>query len=177
MDVTPAVSKVGFGATITALVVDPDGNVVDRREGHNLMTAVGLTAIAQALMWSGVEDVADSIGVTGPLYLAPVWGAVGTGSTTPVSTLTALVAETTRAAVTSAGYSGAVGAGSASTTFLFFIPGPITSWALTEAGLFASAASTPGSGTLLDYFQFSPTLNVVAPNSLVLQATFAVAEA
>lgn len=163
--------ELSIGVRFTARLLDRHGQPISERRGHNMMMANGLTAIAESLMWSGVEDVADSAGISGPIYLAPLWGAIGSGTQTPVQTLTALRTETTRAQVSSAAYSAASGSGSASVTYLFYYPGPSTAWTITEAGLFSSASATAGSGTMLDYWQFSPSLVVQTPNSLVLQAT------
>lgn len=163
-----------IGAVFTATILGPDGAPKASRRGHNTMCAAGLTALAQTIMWSGAEDVAANEGITGPLFLAPLWGAVGSGTQTPAATLTALAAELDRGTVSSAGFGAASGTGSASTSFVFYFPGPATAWTVTEAGLFASGSSAPGSGSMVDYWQFSPSLSVQSPDSLVLQATFTI---
>lgn len=166
------VNTLTLGARMTLTMVGPGGVTLDVRTGHNMMTTLGKTAVARALMWAGAEDVTDVTGVLGPIYLAPLWGAVG-GSTQAASpALTHLASELSRATVSSTGYTAASGSGSAAASFLFFMPGPATTWSITESALFSSAAAGAGTGTMLNYWTFGAPIVVTAPNSLVLQTDF-----
>jgi hypothetical protein len=160
----------------TAAVLNPPAAVVvDRREGDNVMCAVGLTTIAAAMVWSGIQDQAANLGVTTPTYLTPLYGAVGSGSGTPTVTDVQLFSELGRQVVTSGASTPATGTISAQTTWLFYFASPATNWTVTEAGVFANAFSSANSGSLLDHWAFSPSLTVTTANMLILQASFAIA--
>lgn len=155
-------------------VLRPDGSVRDRREGDNVMCTVGLTALAAALVWSGIEDQAANLGVTSPTYLTPLWGAVGSGTGTPAAADTQLFAELGRQTVGAGASAPATPSITAQTTWLFYFPSPATQWTVAEAGVFAGATSSSNSGTLLDHWSFSPTVTVPTTDTLLLQASFSV---
>jgi hypothetical protein len=150
-------------------VVKPDGTTRDRREGCNLVTTAGFGALASALVWSGIQDQAASLGVTAPTYLTPFWGAVGDGPGTPSEADTALFSELSRQTVGAGASSPATPSIAAQATWLFYFPPPVTEWTVTEAGAFANGTSTAGSGTLIDHWAFSPAVSVPASDSLLLQ--------
>lgn len=159
---------------LTLSVLRPDGTVRDRRAGDNIMCTDGLSALAAALVWSGIEDQAAALGVTSPTYLTPMYGAVGSGAGMVAATDTALFTELGRQQVGAGAYAPAAPGVSATVTWLFFFPQPPTTWTVTEAGVFANATSAAGNGTLLDHWAFSPTLTVPTTDTLLLEAAFSV---
>lgn len=159
---------------LTLTVVRPDGSIRDQRDGSNIMCTNGLTAIASALVWSGIQDQAANLGVTTPTYLTPLYGAVGAGTGTVAASDTALFTELARQTVSAGASSPATGSIKAQTTWLFYFPQPTSTWTVTEAGVFAGASSTAGSGTLIDHWAFSPALTVPTADTLILQASFSV---
>lgn len=152
-------------------VLRPDGTVRDRREGANVMCTNGFTALAAALVWSGIQDQAASLGVTSPTYLTPLYGAVGSGGGTPVKSDTQLFAELGRQTVGAGAASMATPSIAAEATWLFYFPQPGTTWTVTEAGLFANATSAANSGTMVDHWAFSPNVTVLTTDTLLLQVS------
>lgn len=153
----------------------PDNAIVDQRVGDNIMCTNGLTALAGAIVWSGIQDQAANIGVTAPTYLTPLYGAVGSGAGTPAISDTQLFSELGRQTVNAGASSPATPSINALATWLFYFSSPSVTWTVTEAGVFVNATATSNSGTLLDHWAFSPTLTVSTSNTLILQAAFSVA--
>lgn len=155
--------------TLTAL--HPDGSVADRREGDNVICTTGYSALAAALVWAGIEDQASNLGVLSPTYLTPLYGAVGSGAGTPVKSDTALFSELGRQPVSGGGATPASSTIAGQSTWLFYFPSPASTWGVTEAGLFAGATSTAGSGSMIDHWAFSPTLTVPNTQTLILEVS------
>lgn len=153
----------------------PDSAIVDQREGDNIVCTSGLTTLAGAIVWSGIQDQAANIGVTSPTYLTPLYGAVGSGSGTPAVSDTQLFSELARQTVNAGASSPATSSINALATWLFYFSSPTTTWTVTEAGVFVNATSTINTGTLFDHWAFSPTLTVTPTNTLILQTAFSVA--
>ncbi|WAL67153.1 hypothetical protein ORV05_05015 [Amycolatopsis cynarae] len=153
------------------LVLDEDNRVVDEREGDNVICTTGYTALAAALVWSGVQDQATNLGVTNPTYLAPLYGAVGSGAGTPAKADTALFSELGRQVVGAGAASPATASIAAQATWLFYFPSPTTTWTVTEAGLFAGATATAGSGSMIDHWAFTPSVTISTTNALILQVS------
>lgn len=153
----------------------PDSAIVDQRDGDNIMCTNGLSTLAGAIVWSGIQDQAASIGVTTPTYLTPLYGAVGSGSGTPAISDTQLFSELARQTVNAGASSPATPSINALATWLFYFSSPSTTWTVTEAGVFVNSSSTVNSGTMLDHWAFSPTLTVTPTNTLILQTAFSVA--
>lgn len=160
---------------LTITVFDEDGNVVDQREGDNVVCTNGLTVIAAALVWSGIQDIAADLGVTSGTYLTPLWGAIGTGSGTVAASDTALFSEFQRVQVGAGASVPATPALNAQTTWQFYFPSPLANTTITEAGVFALATSTAGAGTMMDHWAFSPTVSFTTANTLLLQVSFSLA--
>jgi hypothetical protein len=158
---------------LSLLVIRPDGSIRDRRDGDNIMCTAGFTALAAAMVWSGIQDQAANLGVTSPTFLTPLWGAVGSGAGSPAKADTALFTELGRQTVGAGASSPATPSVAAEATWLFYFPQPATTWTVTEAGLFAAGTATAGSGTLLDHWAFSPSVSVPATDTLILQVSFA----
>lgn len=175
MGLTRADGAVGLKGRLSLTVVRPDGSVRDRREGDNITCTAGLTAIAAALVWSGLQDQAANLGVTTATYLTPLWGAVGSGAGTVAASDTALFSELGRQTVGAGASTPATPTINAQCTWLFYFPSPATTWTVTEAGLFAGATSAAGSGTMLDHWAFSPSVSVPTSDTLILQASFSIA--
>lgn len=163
---------------LSLTVVRPDGRVRDRREGDNIMCTAGKTLIAQALVWSGIQDQAANLGVTTPSYLTPLWGAVGSGSGTVAASDTALFTELGRQTVGAGASSPATPTISAQTTWLFYFPSPPVTWTVTEAGVFAQGSSNPvaiaTAGYLMDHWAFGSPITVPTTDTLILQASFSI---
>lgn len=153
---------------LRAASIRPDGTVRDQREGSNVVCATGYSAIAAALSYSGVQDVASSLGVD-PAYLTPLYGAVGDGSGTASNGDTALWSELGRQQVSATAWSPATTSVAAVCTWLFYFGSPLTAWTVTEAGAFTGADSTAGSGSMLDHWAFSPSLSVPTTDTLILE--------
>jgi hypothetical protein len=150
----------------------PDGSVRDRREGLNVVCTAGYTALAAALVWSGIQDQADALGVTTPTYLTPLWGALGGGAGAPAKSDTALFSELGRQTIGAGASSPATSSIAAEATFLFYFPQPSVAWTVTEAGAFAAGTSTAGSGTLLNHWAFSPSVALPTTDTALLQIAF-----
>lgn len=170
---------IGINGHLTLTVLDAGGGVVDRREGDNKMCTNGLSAIAAALVWAGIQDQAANLGVTSATYLTPLYGAVGSGTGTVSASDTALFSELGRQTVGAGASSPATASINAQTTWLFYFPNPSSTWTVTEAGVFANgssnSSSTSTAGVLLDHWSFSSPLTVTTANTLILQASFSIA--
>lgn len=169
---------IGIHGRLSVTVVKPDGSIRDRREGDNVMCTAGLTALASALVWSGIQDRADTLGVTQPTYLTPLWGAVGNGSGAVAASDTLLFNELSRQQVGAGASSPATPTIPGEITWLFYFPSPVVPWTVTEAGVFANGSSNPATvdtaGTLIDHWAFSPSVSVPVTDTLILQATFSI---
>lgn len=176
---TTAQAALGIHGRLSLTVIKPDGTVRDHREGDNIMCTAGLSVLASALVWSGIQDHAANQGVTQPTYLTPLWGAVGSGSGTVAASDTLLFAELGRVIVGAGAASPATSTIPALLTWLFYFPSPATTWVVTEAGVFANGSSSDlnvqTAGTLLDHWAFSPSVTVPTTDTLILQATFTIA--
>lgn len=168
LELTPA-EGIPLRGRLSATVIRPDGTIRDRREGWNVVCTAGYTALAAALVWSGIQDQAANLGVTSPSFLTPLYGAVGSGSGTPANSDTALFSELGRQTVGAGASSPATPSVAAESTWLFYFPQPPTTWSITEAGAFANGTSTAGSGTLLDHWAFSPTITCPTTDTVLLQ--------
>jgi hypothetical protein len=156
---------------LTLIVLDADGNEVDRREGDNVICVTGYTALAASLVWSGIQDQAGNLGITTPTYLTPLYGAVGTGTGTVSHTDTQLFTEYERTTVGAGASTPASSTVSALCTWMFFFPNPPSTVVISEAGVFANATDAANSGDMVDHWAFSPTLTVPTTNSFVLQVS------
>lgn len=143
--------------------------VLDHREGDNVMCTSGYGALAAALVWSGLQDQAANLGLTSSTYLTPLYGAVGSGTGTPLKSDTALFTELGRQTVGAGASNPASASIAAYATWLFYFTSPATTWTVAEAGLFAGATSTTNSGTMIDHWSFSPTVTVPTTDSLLLE--------
>lgn len=169
---------IGINGRLSLTVVRPDGSIRDKREGDNTMCTSGLTVLASALVWSGIQDVAASQGVTQPTYLTPLWGAVGNGAGTPAASDVLMFNELSRQVVGAGASSPATSTLSSGITWLFYFPSPASTWTLTEAGVFANGSSNPATvataGVMIDHWAFSPSVSVPTTDTLILQATFSI---
>lgn len=84
----------------------------------------------------------------------------------------ALYAEQLRTVVTAATYTAATGV--ASWTWLFFFGTTGSNITITEAGVFVQAASTSGSGAMLDHLLISPSVTKLTSQTATLQITFTI---
>jgi hypothetical protein len=151
--------------------VRPDGTIRDWREGDNIVCTTGFTAIAAALVWSGLQDQAAALGVTSPTYLTPLYGAVGSGGGTPVKSDVQLFAELGRQTVGAGAASPATPSIASQATWMFYFPSPPSTWTVTEAGLFTNATSAANSGTMLDHWSFSVPVSVPTTDTFLLQVS------
>lgn len=165
--------RVGLRGHLKLQVLDDAGQVVDEREGDNVITTAGYTALAAAMAWSGVQDQAANLGLTSPTYLTPLFGAVGSGAGVPAKSDLALFSELGRQTVGGPAASPATPSVAAESAWLFYFPNPPVTWTVSEAGLFAQATSAAGNGILVDHWAFSPSVSVPTTNSLILQVSLA----
>lgn len=141
------------------LQVQPDeSTTVD-----NVMCVNGLGLLVQALNWSGVEDQNANMGSPfSTTYLAPLYGAVGTGNTAVVDTDTQLTAESTnspRTTVTAGATQNASHLNPSAVSWSFIFGLPVSgSTVVAEAGLFGQATSVANSGQIIDHALISPTV-------------------
>lgn len=179
IEVPKGTGLLGIHGHLSLTVLDDDKNVVDFREGDNIMCTAGLTVLASSLVWSGIQDQAAALGVTTPTYLTPLWGAVGSGAGTVAASDTLLFNELGRETVGAGASAPATPSINAQTTWLFYFPSPPTTWTVTEAGVFANGSSNPATvtsaGFLIDHWAFSPSVTVTTANTLILQASFTIA--
>ena len=150
-----------------------DGNNRTARwETDNTVCIAGLTDVAGALSYLGVQDIADEIG-TSPYVITPIYGALGTGDVTtnpPSVSDIQLVNEITRTTATASGFVPALGAnpGQAVWQFQFPINNSGADYVLTEAGVFTLAEDITINGDLLDHAAFNPLATLPAGQSLIL---------
>lgn len=147
----------------------------DRDSGDNVTTTAGLSAFASAMVWSGIQDQAAALGVTTPVFLTPLYGALGSGSGTASASDTQLFAELARTTVGAGAATPATPSIQALCDWLFFFPPPVTSWTVTEAGAFGLATSAANSGTMLDHYMLASAVTVSSPDSALLQVALSVA--
>lgn len=166
-----AANRGDFGA----LLDPPDSVVRDSRGGPNVTCTAGLTAFAAALNWSGVQDQAVALGYTTPVYLTPLYGALGNGTGTASASDTALFSEIARTTIGAGAPSPATSSISALCVWIFFFPPPATTWTVTEAGAFGLATSAAGSGTLLDHYVLPSPVVIQSPDAPILQIALSVA--
>lgn len=157
-----------------AMLAPPADAVHGHCEGPNITCTNGLSAFAAALVWSGIQDQAASLGVTTATYLTPLYGAVGSGTGTVAASDTALFAELGRVTVGAGAYTPAAPSVAALCTWLFYFPSPPSTWTVTEAGVFANATGTSGSGTLLDHYLLATPVPVSSPDTILLQVALSV---
>ena len=163
--IVAAEEGMGIVGVIT-LELFEDGELVDRRECHNIITLGGFGAFASALNWSGIEDQAANLGLNTPYFLAPIYGAVGIGTGSLSQSDTALYNELARSVVSQAsGVSGQV-------SWSFFFGSNQAVGTITEAGAFAGADSGPGDGILLDHVLISPSVTKTSAQTMTMQVTF-----
>lgn len=162
-DVLPAAGR------LSATVLRPDGTVRDRRDGTNVITISGYTLLAQALVWSGIQDQAANLGITNSTFLTPLYGAVGSGAGTPLMTDARLFSELGRQTVGGGAASPATSSIPSEAVWLFYFPSPATTWTVTEAAIFGNATSAVNSGTMVNHWAFSPSISVPTSDTLLLQ--------
>lgn len=159
------------GPDALAAVLGKNGEVRDHRAGDNIMCTTGYSALAAALVWSGVQDQAVNLGLTSPTYLTPLYGAVGSGTGTVQKSDTALFAELGRQTVGAGASSPASSSIAAYATWLFYFTSPATTWTVAEAGVFANATPVANSGSMIDHWGFSPAVSVPTTDSLLLEVS------
>ena len=156
-------------AEILALLTEPDETSVN----DNIFCTAGLNQLVSALNWSGIEDQNVNMGSPfTPSFLAPIWGAVGTGSTAVTSSDTILTTEAERAYVAAGGTTGGSASNNPAVQWLFLIPVPLVSTVIAEAGVFVIASAVAGSGLLLDHSLISPTVTQGTSQLCTLSASF-----
>jgi hypothetical protein len=147
--------------------------VVARRSADNLIVTTGLNSLATALNWAFVQNY--NAGWGSPFSsssgnLGDVYGAVGTGTSTPSAGQTALDSEVGRALLTTGTNSSTV------LTYQFFFGTTSANGVITEAGVFTSASSVQTTLTAgLNQSQVYTSLTVAAlPAAIPSGATLTV---
>jgi len=150
-----------------------DGDVLTKKtEADNVICLAGLTGVAAALSYLGVEDIAGDIDST-PAIIYPVYGAIGTGDVTsdpPAMTDTQLVSELSRATISAQASAPAIGTnpGQVIWQFQFPINNSGADYTITEAGIFVLANGGTNSGDMFDHAAFNPVVTWPANQSMIL---------
>lgn len=140
-----------------------DGSLADERTVDNIMCTAGYIILVQAMAWSMAIDQNQTLGILlTPQYAAPVFGAVGSSTGNPSAADTQLYAELGRSTLYS------VSTNSTSITLGFFFGTSVSTWTITEAGIFVSGTTTVNSGSLLDHALVSPPVSKSAAQTATL---------
>jgi len=142
------------------------------RETDNAVCIAGLSDVAAAIAYLGVQDIASNIDAE-VAVLTPVYGAIGTGDVTttpPATTDTQLVNEIDRQTVSASASAPALGSnpGQVIWQFQFPINNSGADISLTEAGIFVLASEETNSGDMFDHAAFNPVVTWFSGQSLVL---------
>lgn len=158
-----------------------DGSLAEERISKNVMCAVGLTVLAQAINWSGVVDQNANMGNAFSYQdLTPIYGAIGTGNTTPTDADVLLTAEVDfpngRSPVYAGATSAAISGGTDATwTWDFFFGIPPMTIVIAECGVFVNSTnSIDVPGQLLDHALISPTVTQTTAQTATLSVTFSI---
>jgi len=136
-------------------VADADQEV----EADNIMCVNGLSQMIQAFLWSSIADQNTNMGSPyDATFMYPIYGAIGTGVTTPLATDTTLTTEQARAICASGGATNASVGGDPQLVWAFLFPAPGSAQTISEAGVFLCASSVANNGFLLDHALISPTV-------------------
>lgn len=153
-----------------------DEKLVGSWVADNVICVAGLSDVASAISYLGVEDIANNIGVS-PTVITPIYGAIGGGVTgttfttdTPSTADTQLSNEISRSTASAAAYAPALGSnpGQVVWQFQFPINNSNNNYTLTEAGVFVLASSVTNSGDMFDHALFTPNAQWLIGQSLVL---------
>lgn len=153
-----------------------DNCVTGEWTNENTMCIAGLSDIAAAIAYLGVQDIANNID-TVPAVITPIYGALGNGNVTayPPSVVdTTLVNELDspygRTTASSSAFAPALGTNPAQVIWQFAFPINTSgsNFTITEAGIFALANDASGSGDMIDHAAFNPTVTWPNGQSLIL---------
>jgi len=143
-----------------------EGEITNVVVVDNIICAAGLSVMAAAIAWAGIQDQAVNLGLSpSGNYMTPLYGALGNGSGTPGVGDTQLFNETYRQIT-----SGASGLSTA-VIFQFFFPAQQTAVTITEAGVFCIGTPTVNSGFLLDHALLPDVIPAQETATLQLQLT------
>ena len=146
-------------------VADADQEV----EADNTMCVNGLTQMIQALLWSSIADQNANMGSPyDATFMYPIYGAIGTSATSPLSTDVNLTVEEARTICASAGTTNASSGGNPQIVWAFLFGAPGGNQTIAEAGVFLCATATPNNGFLLDHALISPTVSQTTSQLLTL---------
>lgn len=169
MDVDDLVRLKGI---VTVRLFDEDNILVDEVVAPNIVTVNGLSVLAQALMWSGVQDQSANLGMNTPLTLTPLYGAVGSGTTAATNTDVSLNSELGRTTVSGGGSLTADSTQGAQAVWSFYFGVGASTWSINEAGVFANASAS--SGTLVNHVILPQTVTKRANASIQLQVNLVI---
>lgn len=113
-------------------------------------------------------------GVTGsPSYpVGPQWGEIGTGTTTPAITDTALTTSVARAYISNATNNGS---GASAALQFFFSDANLANGTYHEFGTFVQGTSTIGSGKMVNHVLFTTAYTKVTGNDTTCEVDFTIA--
>jgi hypothetical protein len=117
---------------------EASGRIVARRRAGNLIVTSGLNSLATALNWAFIQNYNTGWGSpfsSASGNLGDVYGAVGTGTSTPIAAQTGLDSEVGRALLTTGTNTSNV------LTYQFFFGTTAANGTISEAGVFTSASS------------------------------------
>lgn len=157
--------------TMTSAIASRDARewLVTQRS-PNLLVTGGLNVLAAALNWDFIQN--QNSGWGSPFSssqgnLGDMYGAVGTGNSTPVATQTQLDAESARSIVSSAAVAGA------SVILDAFLNTSQGNVSITEVAWFSGATSSANSGTMLDRTVLATAVTKTASNTALIELTLA----
>ncbi len=168
------IDNIGIRGRFQATLLDESSEVVGTHETSNIVTYAGLSSFASALSYSGIQDVAAFLGVNTPYYLAPIYGAIGSGtSATGVTSLdTTLFQEITRSPATGNGSTVSSYGQSALCVWSFFFGASQVGYTVTEAGVYVQAS--PITGTLANHAVFETPFLKQAAYAMQLKVSFSI---
>ncbi|MGH7723408.1 MAG: hypothetical protein ACRENL_11370 [Candidatus Dormibacteria bacterium] len=138
----------------------------------NIMCVAGLSYLMAALAWSSAEDQNAAMG--SPLiqtFMAPLWGAIGTGSTAVADTDAQLTAEAARSTLMAVGTTAASHLIDALLTWSFLFGVPASTTVIAEAGVFLNGTTAVNTGQLFDHALISPTVSQATNQLATLNVT------
>ena len=157
---------VEFGRVDLARELLSDGKVeVEQKNMIVWSLNNGFDILVQFLLsaYTGSFAFASTLGIA--------WGEIGTGTTTPVNTDTALTTPTNRASVS---YGADIGFNEAQVQF-FFPDGTLTNTTYTEFGTFIGGTSSLGTGNMFNHALFTSPYSKSAGTDTTVEVDFSFA--
>ena len=146
--------RLKFEGRVTLTTSTPDGEVVGTWSSKNTACLAGLSALVGGIAYSGVQDIADTIGAL-PAIITPVYGAIG-GPSTPVIVSSVTSAGNQTIAPQVVGTFSSTLAGATVADAYGYIAGTVSSVASDGSSVVLNAA--PSTSISSDLVTFTPTV-------------------